>query len=281
MKNKLFLFLVAFGFHLSADPNIAIVRELSSAFEDSLKLNPPPIPIDLSLAKEQHERYIDLLKTLLPKVICLDADPKHPDCNFIEDTAILIGDTAIISRMGAIERQGEEIPVAATLEALGIAVLRLQSPASMDGGDILNTARHLFIGLSSRTNQIALNELQYILDGKIEVIGIPVTEGLHLKSLITCADSETLVIADTPGGRAIQNAIEAAAPGYDFLAVPDPVASNVLRIGSTLIVQAGFPESEKIFKAFCERKGLNLVQLDMSELIKADGALTCGCLLLY
>ncbi len=260
--------------------NKGFVRDLSTSFENSLKLNPPPIPINLALAKQQHERYIDLLKILVLDLVRLDADPNHPDCNFIEDTAIIVGDTAVISRMGAIERRGEEGPVAEMLEWHGLKnIIHLQSPSTMDGGDILYTGNHLFVGLSSRTNANALKDLEKIFEGKTKVIGIQVAEGLHLKSLISLADTKTLVIADTPGGRDIRQKIDAAAPDYEFLVVPDPVAANVLRIASTLVVQAGFPDSEKIFKAFCDEKGLGLAKLDMSELIKADGALTCGCLL--
>jgi len=259
----------------------ALVRDLSSSFENSLKLNPPPIPIDLSLAKQQHEAYIQLLETLVQDVIRVEADANHPDCNFIEDTAIIVGDTAVISRMGAIERQGEEIPVAQALEQLGVnPILHIQAPGTMDGGDILYTGKHLFVGLSRRTNALALQQLQEIFQGSIDVIGIPVTEGLHLKSVISFFDSETLVIAATDAGLHIQNEIENVTnQDYTFISVPDSTASNVLRIGSTLIVQDGFPVSKEILQAFCDQKQVNLVTINMSELIKADGALTCGCLL--
>jgi len=258
----------------------ALVRDLSSAFENSLKTHPPLIPIDLDQAKRQHDAYIELLEKLVPEVVRIDGDPNHPDCNFIEDTALIIGDQAVISRMGALERRGEERPVALALEKTGRKIVPLQSPATMDGGDILYAGRHLFVGLSSRTNESALEQLQNIFQNQCEVISISVTEGLHLKSLITCFDSDTLIVADTAGGREIQKEIERLAPSaYRFVLVPDPVASNVLRIGSTLIIQDGFPESEKILKDLCHQKKVQLEKLNMSELIKADGALTCGSLL--
>lgn len=259
----------------------ALVRDLSSAFENSLKLHPPPIPIDLHAARQQHENYILLLKGLVPEVICLKEDPDHPDCNFIEDTAVIVGETAVISIMGAIERQGEEIPVSIALEHLGVKnIVHLQSPGTMDGGDILFTGKHLFVGLSRRTNEHALKQLEIIFQNELEVIGIPVVDGLHLKSAISFFDCETLVVADTPAGREIQNNIESATDhSYNFIVVPDSIAANVLRIGSSLIVQQGFPDSEEILQDLCARKEINLVKLNMSELIKADGALTCGSLL--
>jgi len=259
----------------------ALVRDLSDSFEDSLKLNPPIIPIDINLAKQQHENYIDLLEQLVPEVIRLEADPNHPDCNFIEDTAIIVGDIAVISRMGAFERRGEEIPVAPALKELGLKnIIHLQSPGTMDGGDVLYTGKHLFVGLSKRTNEYALNQLKEIFQGKTEVIGIPVTEGLHLKSVISFFDSKTFIVAATPAGMKIQSNIELLTNGdYLFVSVPESIASNVLRIGSSLIVQDGFSASETILQDLCNRKLVTLIKINMSELIKADGALTCGSLL--
>lgn len=259
----------------------ALVRDLSDSFEDSLKLNPSPIPIDLNLARQQHENYINLLKKLVPEVSRLEADPNHPDCNFIEDTAIIVGDIAVISRMGAFERRGEEVPVAHALKELGLKnIIHLQSPGTMDGGDILYTGKHLFVGLSKRTNEDALNQLKEIFQGKTKVIGIPVVEGLHLKSLISFFDSKTLVVAATSAGMKIQNNIEFSTHGdYTFVSVPESIASNVLRIGSSLIVQEGFSASEIILQDLCDQKLVTLININMSELIKADGALTCGSLL--
>lgn len=260
--------------------DIALVRDLSSSFEDSLKLNPPPIPINLEQAHQQHENYINVLKQLLPKVVRLDGDSTHPDCNFIEDTAIIIKDIAVISRMGAFERRGEEIPVKETLKELGLKTVSLKSPGTMDGGDILYTGRHLFVGISKRTNLDALNQLKEIFNGKLEVIGIPVLEGLHLKSVVSLFDDHTLILAETIAGTKVRDEVLKLENGnYTCVYVPDSVASNVVRIGPNLIVQEGFPNSEMVLADLCSRKHVNMIKLNMSELIKADGALTCGSLL--
>lgn len=261
--------------------NFALVRNLANSFQDSLKLNQPLLPIDLDLAKQQHEKYIQLLEILVPHVIRLEADQNHPDCNFIEDTAIIVNDITVISNMGAVARRGEEIPVADALKKLGFKnIACIQSPGTMDGGDILYTGKHLFVGLSHRTNEHAFNQLKNIFHGKIEVIAIPVIQGLHLKSIISFFDSQTLIVADTPAGMYIQEKIELSTHNdYAFVAVPESIACNVLRIGSTLVVQEGFLASEEILQNLCNQKLVTLVKINMSELIKADGALTCGCLL--
>ncbi len=266
------------GFH---SYRFAIVRDLSDSFENSLQSNPPSVPIDLETAKLQHKNYISLLEKLVPEVIRLEADPDHPDCNFIEDTSVIVGNIAVISRMGAAVRRGEEVPVAHVLNGLGVKnIVQLQFPGTMDGGDILYTGKHLFVGLSERTNESALNQLKEIFHGKTEVIGIPVIEGLHLKSVITLFDSKTLIVAANRAGRRIQREIELATNGdYAFVSVPESAASNVLRIGSVLIVQDGFAASGAVLQDLCDRYSVSMIKINMSELIKADGALTCGCLL--
>ncbi len=272
--------------HIASDDaslfyRFALVRNLADSFESSLKLSQPLLPIDLDVAKKQHETYMHVLEKLVPNVILLKADENHPDCNFIEDTAIVVGDIAVISRMGAVERRGEQVPVAQALEALGIKnMFHIQSPGTMDGGDILYTGKHLFVGLSHRTNEHALNQLKEIFQGKLEVIGIPVLQGLHLKSVVSFFDSQTLIVADTLAGKYIQEIIELSTHNeYTFVSVPESIASNVLRVGSTLIVQEGFLASEIILQNLCDQKLVTLIKINMSELIKADGALTCGCLL--
>ncbi|MBJ7450354.1 MAG: hypothetical protein JHC93_08365 [Parachlamydiales bacterium] len=257
----------------------AMVRNISDSFENSLKLNPPLDPINLDLAKQQHEMYIDLIQQMVSAVVRIDADRNHPDCNFIEDTAIIVDDIAVISRMGAIERRGEEGAVAQILQELGKNIVHIHSPGTMDGGDILHTGKHLFVGLSQRTNEYALEQLKSIFQGKTEVVGIPVANSLHLKSVLSFFDSETLIVADTKEAKVIQSNIESLTNEYTFVSVPDVSASNVLRIGSNLIVQDGFSASEATLQDLCNQKSVNLIKIDMSELIKADGALTCGCLL--
>lgn len=254
---------------------MALVRELSPQFENSLKKKPPKEPIHLEKAIQQHNHYIEILQQLVPFVLVIQGDPNYPDCNFIEDTAIIVGKTAVISSMGAESRRGEELAVHAVLQHYIPEIHLLEKPALMDGGDILYTNKHLIVGLSERTNIQAYFALKEIFKEKVEVIAIPVTEGLHLKSILSYFAEDTLIVADTPAGERIREAL----PGYQFIKVPDPVSSNALRISSTLLIQEGYPESERILEAACQQEGLQLIKINMSELIKADGALTCGSLL--
>lgn len=265
----------------------ALVRGLSSSFERALKMQPPSSPVDVALARQQHEAYASLLRRLLPAgVIDVAESPAHPDCNFIEDTALIVNDVAVLSRPGAAERRGEEQAVGESLQRLLFRrFLRIEGPdATMDGGDVLFTGRHVFVGESKRTNAGATAQLRSALESdpllRLTVHAIPVTAGLHLKSVVSIlADGVLVLAADNPAAAVVRESIQRIDGTYTFVLVPDAEASNVLRVRDTLLVQAGFPRSEAILRAAAARHGLSVVTLDMSELIKADGALTCGSLL--
>jgi len=257
-------------------------------------MNPPPVPINIQLAIQQHEQYITLLKTLIPNVIEISGsdDEKYPDCNFIEDTAVVVNNTAIIAQLGHPLRQGEEIAVKNVLEKLhqddtkSLKHLeQVTSNAKFDGGDILYTGTHLFVGISKRTNDDAYDQIKHILhkhEPHFSVIKLHVTEGLHLKSVITQLDTNVLLIADNTAGQHIRNEIEDtnSIRDYEFIAVPDMVACNVLRINNNVVIQENFPQSEQIIRKYADTHHLHIHKLNMSELIKSDGALTCSSILM-
>jgi len=290
-----------FAFHTAA------VRGLSQSFERSLQMHPPPTPIDVALAEKQHQTYMEALRTALPGgIIEVQPDEKYPDCNFIEDTALVLNDVLVLTRPGAITRRGEEVAVKSALWDLACFRHRLEivAPATLDGGDVLFTGRHLFVGESKRTNHHATLQLQAFFhrqhtkpegerEGDVDsgppffpfpftVHSIPVTAGLHLKSVVSILADGVLLLADSnDAANLIAQSIHAIDPTYTFIRVPDLAASNVLRVHDTLLVQQGFPQSEEIIRRAAAEYGIqHVVTLNMSELIKADGALTCGSLLI-
>ena len=217
------------------------------------------------------------------------------DCCFIEDTAVVAGRTAVITRFGAPSRQGEEAAVAATLAELGYAVAHLAPPATLDGGDVLQLpgSTHLLVGLSKRTNAAGLAQLAAALPGRA-VHGVPLPRGLHLKSLLTALDGATLLFADTPAGRALSASLAAhpalagppdgpdPPPSWRHVFVPDPVCANVLLLsGGRVVTQGSDAATEGLLDALCAQRGLQLHRLPRAtEFIKADGALTCCSILL-
>ncbi|KAL4447533.1 hypothetical protein ABPG75_004752 [Micractinium tetrahymenae] len=274
----------------------ALVRGLAGSFASAICSGPLAEPISLELAQWQHQAYIALLRKLLPGgVVELPADDRHPDCCFIEDTAVVAGHTAIITRIGAPSRQGEEAPVAAALAELGYAVTRMTPPATLDGGDVLQLpgSTHVPVGMSKRTNAEGISQLAKALPGRA-VHAVPLPHGLHLKSLVTALDAHTLLIADTPAGRAL-SAILASnpllngaikgprpSPRLQHVFVPDPICANVLLLGDRHVVTQGSDAAtEALLDVLCAERGLQLHRLPRAtEFIKADGALTCCSILL-
>src|SRR5262245_53314154 len=113
----------------------ALVRPVPSSFAASLCLQPPPSPIDVTLAREQHGRYVEALARLVDHVVYLAPDEAYPDCCFVEDTAVVIGDRALVTRPGAPSRQGEQRATQKALFSLGLRCAALAPPATLDGGD--------------------------------------------------------------------------------------------------------------------------------------------------
>jgi len=270
------------------DYNCAFVRELSPNFANALSST--NAKLDVHLAEKQHTQYINLLRKLLPQVIVVPGDASLPDCGFVEDTCVALKGLAVLAQLGAQTRQGEEVAVRQAMEKLNAehsnkAAFQLRSvtgDARFEGGDCMFDGRSLFVGLTKRTNEAGAAQLENILKSvNVPVIRIRVAAGLHFKSAISQISERTFVIVDTSIGHALRDQIQALDEYKDieFLSVPDGPSCNVSRIGQHLVIQAGFPKSESILRSFAEKNGLHVHTLEMSETIKADGALTCGSVL--
>lgn len=253
---------------------MALVRSVPGSFARSLCLRPAPVPIDVGLARRQHERYVAALAGQV-EVLALPADEDSPDCCFIEDTAVVIGDRALVTHPGAPSRRGETAATLATLRSLGLRCAVMAPQATLDGGDVLVCDRFIFVGMSGRTSEGALREVGAAFPGH-EVVPVPVAAGLHLKSAITRVTDRHFLVEDSPNGRrifgAVSGAIRAALPIW----VAEPHGANALRVGERILHLAGRPRLAESLAPL----GLEPVPLDMSELEKADGGLTCLSILL-
>ncbi|KAJ3013927.1 N(G),N(G)-dimethylarginine dimethylaminohydrolase 1 [Thoreauomyces humboldtii] len=250
-------------------------------------------PIELLKAQEQHSAYVAALSKVVP-IIPLPLD-EGPDSVFVEDTVVLVGDTAVLTRPGAPSRRGEVDSMEATLKAAIESgrtgqtkkVVRMMGTATLDGGDCLNTGRMVIVGLSARTNAEGVKFLSdATMHTGIPVHGVAGPAALHLKCVVSMLCTDTILYVDNPSGRLVRDFIESHANGhaYSFVAVPEQIPSNVLSVPGDepgtvklLFVQAGFPDSEKIIRKAMRDRGQEdkLQLLDMSEIIKGDGALTC------
>ena len=93
------------------------------------------------------------------QLIKIDPQESHPDCVFVEDTAIAVKNRIFITNLAAQSRQGEIEQVEDVLKSLEsklnlkLGFIRNKSEAFIDGGDCLYTGREFIVGLSTRTNQ--------------------------------------------------------------------------------------------------------------------------------
>jgi dimethylargininase len=228
-------------------------------------------PIDIERATRQHAEYEEALRALGARVERVEAAPESPDSVFVEDTAVVLDEVAVLTRPGAVSRRAEVDGVGRALAAYR-ELRAIAAPATIDGGDVLQVGREVFVGLSLRTNREALEQLTAILEPfGYRVQGIPVERCLHLKSAVTAAADELLVLdPDLIDGRAFG--------GLEWIPVAagEPGAANVVRVGSSLLCPEGAPETCRRLEAH----GLDLRTVAASELAKAEGALTC-CSLIF
>ncbi len=243
----------------------AITRIPGPDYPKGLTTSTLPAP-DLDLALAQHDAYVRCLTHLGLTVEVLPAEPGYPDACFVEDTAVVTREIAIVSRPGAISRLDETRSMIEPLSAYR-PLVHITDPGTLDGGDILQVGKCFFIGVSDRTNEEGARQLASILaDHGYESRIIRVAAGLHLKSSLNYVGENTmLVTADFASHPAITGFRQIVCPkGEEY-------AANTLLVNGTLIMPAGYPRTRTLLQAL----GLPIVELDTSEYRKMDGGLTC------
>lgn len=250
---------------------IAITREVSASIGQCELTHVERSPIDVALAIAQHGAYEAALTAMGCRVVALPSAPAFADAVFVEDMAVVTDEVAIMTRAGAASRRGESPGVAHALCGFR-PVLRIEAPGTLDGGDVLRIDRDVFVGRSQRTNEDGITQLRGLLSPfGYRVIAVAIRDCLHLKSAVTQAADATLLIQPAwvdAGAFARYQCIEVAAP--------ESHAANVLRIGSTVLMPDCFPHT----RALIEAVGISVVAVDVSELQKAEGAVTCCSILL-
>lgn len=210
----------------------AITREISSAFNQCQLTHLSRVPIDVERARAQHDAYEWVLVELGCTVRRVDSGADMPDAVFVEDTAVVLREGAIITRPGAESRRLEVAGVAEALARFGLPTREIQEPATVDGGDVLIVGRDVFIGSSERTNAAGINQMQRILARLgYSVHTVPVTGCLHLKSAVTAVGPATLLI----------NRDWVPAESFASLTVlevdaDEPRAGNALLVGDVVIL---------------------------------------------
>lgn len=243
----------------------AIVRKPCKNFAKGITTQSLGAP-DYDTMVSQHAAYTEALKKLGLTVEVLEAQEAYPDAHFVEDTAVVFPEAAVITNPGADARKGEEVTIEAALCAHR-PIEKITAPGTVDGGDILMVGRHFFIGVSDRTNQAGAEQLGAIVTKYgYTWTPVPVAAGLHFKSSVNYVGKNTLLVTEAFKDRSELN-------GYALLVLdPDEeYAGNTLLINETLIMPQGYPKT----RAKLETLGLPIVELETSETRKMDGGLTC------
>ncbi|HEX6095097.1 MAG TPA: arginine deiminase-related protein [Thermoanaerobaculia bacterium] len=243
---------------------IAITRDVPSTIDAGLVTFQERQRVDVELARRQHHQYRETLASLGCEVIGLPADDAYPDCVFVEDTAIVFDDLAVITRPGAESRRGETRVIADALAPYR-ELVHLEAPATLDGGDVLVLDGRIYVGQSTRTNEAAVAQLR-ALTGR-EVIPVEVHGALHLKTAVTRVSRDTLLVNQAGWVDVTPFA------GWTLIDAEEP---NALLVGEAVIYPSAYPATAAALRAH----GIDVRIVDAGELAKIEGGVTCCSLLL-
>jgi dimethylargininase len=241
----------------------ALVREPLPSFVRAVSTHFAKHTLNYERALIEHRAYTRALKAAGARLVFLAGSDSLPDGPFVEDTAVIFPDHALICPMKEASRQAETASVAEALRPLR-RIDTLPPPATLDGGDVLDTDDTLFVGLSRRSNSEAARILAQ--HANKPVIPVAVRGGLHLKTSATYLGGGTIVLypaqVDAPGFQGLDRIVVTEKERY---------AANCLAIGETVLMPAGFPRVAGEIK----QRGFQVVELPMGEFEKADGGVTC------
>jgi len=249
----------------------AITRKVSPRFNECEVTHIEREPIDVERASAQHQEYVEALVSIGCDVIELPEEADLPDSVFVEDTAFILPEVAVITRPGADSRKPETETIINELKPFR-RLVQVTSPATVDGGDVLILGKDIYIGMSTRSNTDSVNQIQELLkEYGYKVHGIELTDCLHLKTAVTKVDDKTLLInskwVDPTNFK-----------GYELIEVDtsEPFAANCLPVNGSIIYAASFP----ITLSKLMNKGYKIKTVTVDELAKAEGAVTCCSLII-
>jgi dimethylargininase len=250
---------------------LAITRDISPRFNECELTHIDRTPIDVTVAQSQHHGYVQAIKALGYAVLELPAEPDLPDSVFVEDTSIVLPEVALITRPGADSRKPE---IDSIVQALGPYrdLVFIESPGTLDGGDVLVLGKNIYVGLSTRSNPEAVQQMNQLL-GRYgyKTQGVAMHDCLHLKTAVTRVDAQTLLI--NRKWVDVENF-----EGFHLIDVheSEDFAANCLPLGDSIIFPISFPKTGAKLGA----RGYKIKPVMVDELAKAEGAVTCCSLIL-
>lgn len=245
----------------------ALVRAVSPRLAEAELTFLDREPVDADRAAAQHAGYVDLLRRLGHDVVRVPDAPEHPDGTFVEDAVVVVDDLAVLTRPGAESRRGEVTAVEEVVRSLGLRTAAVAAPATLDGGDVLQVGRHVFVGLGGRTTPGAVEQLRALLAplGRT-VVGVPVTGCLHLKTGATALPDGTVVAVS--GWLATDRF---ATAGLRVVEAPETAGADLLLSGDRVVLSASAPGTADLVRSL----GFEAHPVEIDELEKAECGVTC------
>ncbi len=243
----------------------ALVRRPGPRLDEGLLTHLDRVEVDTALAHRQWLAYVAALQAEGWELFEVDPADDCPDAVFVEDSAVVYGDLAVITRPGADERKPETAGTERALAGLGYRVAHITEPGTLDGGDVLKHGGTVWVGTGGRTNQAGVDQLRdHLAPLGADVVAVPVSKVLHLKSAVTALPDGTVIgfdpLVDDPG----------TFPAY--LSVPEESGAHVVLLDdATVLMSTSAPRTRELV----ESRGLRVVAVDISEYEKLEGCVTC------
>ncbi|GAB7232306.1 arginine deiminase family protein [Facklamia hominis] len=220
-------------------------------------------------AVAQHHEYVKALESLGLEVLVLEPLEEYPDSCFVEDPAVVMKECAIITNSPKDSRNGEKHEILPAIKKFydDSQIFYIESPGTMEGGDVMLVDGHFFVGLSDRTNEEGARQFNEI----VKQFGytsstVPVTEGLHLKDFVIYLENNNMLVSPK------MNEVEAFKKYNRYVVESEELyAINSLYINGTVLVPDGHPDT----KEYIEKLGYPVKLVNTSEYMKIDGSLTC------
>ncbi len=250
---------------------IAIVRKPSTSMGECLLTHMQRESIDHDLALRQHAAYREALARVGCEVVEIEPANDCPDAVFVEDPVVVVDELGVIARPATDSRRRERSSMEAALKPYR-ELAHITPPATIEGGDVIRVGKTLFVGRGTRTNDAGVAQLRSNI-GPLgySVIPVPVTGCLHLKTgACSIGKNRVLVNADWVDTSAFT--------GVELIPVSgdEPWSANGVLVGESIVVPAGAPKTNAILRGL----GLEVHEVGLSEMQKAEGSATCLCVLL-